>query len=107
VSPPKGPRATTLADIVAMQEVREDQPYAPDWIVDQVVDNGPRAYYRFTVAGRNANLAPDHIDYRLNLAPDHIDYRFSWRVPRLGWRYDLSGARLVPSIDYSAALRAS
>jgi hypothetical protein len=83
----------TIEQVRALQELREEPlPYAPDWIVQRIVDRGPGEKFRWYVVGINTNHEPGN--------PDRA---FRWSVPEpLCWRYDLSAAQLVTA---EAALR--
>jgi hypothetical protein len=85
------PVNTAVHACESIDQVRElqeaipaDAPYAPDWMVQRIVDLGPREQFRWYVVGVNANYDVGH--------PDR---RFYWSVPRLCWRYELSAAKLV------------
>lgn len=79
-------KCETMADVRALQEQRDEPiPFAPDWVVQFIVDRAPNArLYRWLVAGINANCAPGG-----------YGRVFYWEVPALSWRYDLTTAQLV------------
>ena len=86
-------RCETIAQVRELQERRDDRPYAPDWIVQVIVDHGAnQPGYRWQVCGINANVEPGG-----------YGRAFYWRVPYLSWRYDLSAARLLATAAEAAA----
>jgi hypothetical protein len=79
--------STTIEQVRELQEpIPPDAPYAPDWRVLFIVDQGPTSPFRWYVRGLNDNCEPGG-----------YGREFIWEVPRLDWRYDLSAAVLVTS----------